>query len=259
MIYSRLHRFLFIKGRKVAGTSCEVALSQICGPDDILTPITPIDEQARLREGCRHAQNYGADPGKLEAYIAALRHATPGAPLPPGPPPGPLKPHTSLQDAYTQLGDEITNARIIAIARSPYQTVLSWLNHRLGFNHYKATGAAMASSREALKRELPIFLEDLRAGKHRRNINSYQAPAGATLKPVDYLRFETLQQDLDRFLASLGLDQGIRLPHLKKGQNLSDDVILEIASAEQVAEINATYQDEFDAFGYPMLAPGPHA
>lgn len=259
MIYSRLHRFLFIKGRKVAGTSCEVALSQICGPDDILTPITPIDEQARLREGCRHAQNYGADPGKLEAYIAALRHATPGAPLPPSPPPGPLKPHTSLQDAYTQLGDEITNARIIAIARSPYQTVLSWLNHRLGFNHYKATGTAMAASREALKQELPIFLQDLRAGNIRRNISSYTPPEGATLQPVDYLRFETLQQDLDRFLASLGLDQGIRLPHLKKGQNLSDDVILEIASAEQVAEINATYQDEFDAFGYPRLTPGPHA
>ena len=59
MIFSKLHRFLFIKGRKVAGTSFEVALSKICGPDDILTPITPIDEQTRLSLQYRPAQNYG--------------------------------------------------------------------------------------------------------------------------------------------------------------------------------------------------------
>ena len=43
MILSRKFRFIFIKGRKVGGTSVEMALSTICGPDDIVTPITPID------------------------------------------------------------------------------------------------------------------------------------------------------------------------------------------------------------------------
>ncbi len=51
MILSERHRFVFIKGRKVAGTSTEMALAALCGPDDIITPISPIDERARLPNG----------------------------------------------------------------------------------------------------------------------------------------------------------------------------------------------------------------
>ena len=69
MIYSELHNFLFLKGRKVAGTSFEVALSKICGPDDVITPITPIDEQQRIDLGYRHAQNFGANLDTLRSYI----------------------------------------------------------------------------------------------------------------------------------------------------------------------------------------------
>ena len=39
MILSHKHKFVFVKNRKVAGTSVEVALSPHCGPDDILTVI----------------------------------------------------------------------------------------------------------------------------------------------------------------------------------------------------------------------------
>ena len=38
MIISHKHQFIFIKPRKVAGTSVEVALSKFCGLDDIITP-----------------------------------------------------------------------------------------------------------------------------------------------------------------------------------------------------------------------------
>ena len=41
MIISHRHKFIFIKTIKTAGTSIEVFLSQYCGPEDILTPITP--------------------------------------------------------------------------------------------------------------------------------------------------------------------------------------------------------------------------
>ena len=47
MILSEKHKFVFIKGMKVAGTSVEMALSTLCGPHDIVTPISPIDELAR--------------------------------------------------------------------------------------------------------------------------------------------------------------------------------------------------------------------
>jgi hypothetical protein len=47
MIISHEHKFIFLKTRKTAGTSIELALSQLCGPDDIITPISPNDEPFR--------------------------------------------------------------------------------------------------------------------------------------------------------------------------------------------------------------------
>ena len=38
MIISHKHQFIFIKTKKVAGTSIEAALGQFCGKEDIITP-----------------------------------------------------------------------------------------------------------------------------------------------------------------------------------------------------------------------------
>lgn len=38
MIISHRHRFIFIKTQKTAGTSIEVFLSGLCGPEDVVTP-----------------------------------------------------------------------------------------------------------------------------------------------------------------------------------------------------------------------------
>lgn len=58
MIVSHKHKFIFVKTRKTAGTSLEIGLSQYCGPDDIITPITKEDEQIRSEMGFRGPQNY---------------------------------------------------------------------------------------------------------------------------------------------------------------------------------------------------------
>lgn len=43
MIVCHEHKFIFIKTRKTAGTSAEIALSQHCGTRDIITPMAPED------------------------------------------------------------------------------------------------------------------------------------------------------------------------------------------------------------------------
>ncbi|HEX5931925.1 MAG TPA: hypothetical protein VFY74_09285, partial [Methyloceanibacter sp.] len=56
MIISHEHKFIFLKTKKTAGTSIELALSELCGPDDIIAPLTKIDEA--LRASARGAQNW---------------------------------------------------------------------------------------------------------------------------------------------------------------------------------------------------------
>lgn len=39
MIISHRHRFIYLKCRKVGSTSLEIALADLCGPDDVVTPL----------------------------------------------------------------------------------------------------------------------------------------------------------------------------------------------------------------------------
>ena len=69
MIISHEHKFIFLKTRKTAGTSIELALSQLCGPDDIITPIVRRDD-----EPCRAQTGAAAE---LAACMAGGRSSRP--------------------------------------------------------------------------------------------------------------------------------------------------------------------------------------
>lgn len=58
MIISHKHTFIFLKPRKVAGTSIEVALAAHCGPDDIITPITAFAKDIDDEYYEQDARNY---------------------------------------------------------------------------------------------------------------------------------------------------------------------------------------------------------
>ena len=72
MIASRAHRFVFIKTRKTAGTSIEIALSRHCGPDDLVTRISADDEELRAAAGGVGPQNDDTDPSSY-AHMGARR------------------------------------------------------------------------------------------------------------------------------------------------------------------------------------------
>ena len=57
MIVSHRHKFVFMKTRKTAGTSIEIALSEHCGPSDIVSPNDPADEELRSKLGFTGPQN----------------------------------------------------------------------------------------------------------------------------------------------------------------------------------------------------------
>lgn len=72
MIASHAHRFVFIKTRKTAGTSLEIALSRHCGPADVVTRISPEDEVLRAAAGGVGPQNDDTSPSSY-AHMGARR------------------------------------------------------------------------------------------------------------------------------------------------------------------------------------------
>jgi hypothetical protein len=66
VIVSHEHRFVFMKTRKTAGTSVEIALSRVCGPDDVITPV--LEESLRSSLGGRGPQNFDSPPLERKAF-----------------------------------------------------------------------------------------------------------------------------------------------------------------------------------------------
>lgn len=61
VIHRKEHGLLFFKPKKTAGTSVEIALSCNAGPDDIVTPILPVEEAKRHGLGGQFPANWGLD------------------------------------------------------------------------------------------------------------------------------------------------------------------------------------------------------
>jgi hypothetical protein len=259
MIFSELHNFLFLKGRKVASTSFEVALSKICGADDVITPITPVDERHRINLGYRHAQNFGADPEKLKNYIETVKAADTDQLSQLKLPKGHFKNHSTFKEAWAFFGERLSGKRVIAITRNPYETILSRLNHIALFDkEYKKSGEAIRATPDQLQEALKIFINKLNKESYPKNVSHYEPPHDATIPlKVDYLKFEHLQAEFNQFLASLDISESVTLPHLKKGQNLPVEAILDIADSEQLKIINDYFDDEFKVFGYQKLEAHP--
>lgn len=58
MIVSHVHKFIFVKTEKTAGTSIEIGLSKFCGEHDVVTKIALKDEKTRKDLGFTGPQNY---------------------------------------------------------------------------------------------------------------------------------------------------------------------------------------------------------
>ena len=263
MIFSELHNFLFIKGHKVASTSVEVALSAICGPNDIITPITPVDELHRINLGYRHAQNYGADPEKLAKYIEQIKSNDPsifrqGLDNQKGrlkKPRGKFHAHQSLKRAWKRLKERCNgHTRVIAICRSPYQTLLSRLNHNATFLRYQKTGIAVQSTPEERRQALSNWLHQCKKEGYQNNLQKYQPPSDKSAPRVKYLRFESIQADIKAFLDSLSISNHPELPHLKKGVELQESEIKELATNEELSLINNYFKPELEEFNYKLIS-----
>ena len=261
MIYSKKHNFLFLKGVKVAGTSVEIALSKICGNKDIITPIANIDERTRVQMQIRHAQNYGPKKSEIKDFIQWLLEVPTEQITTRQAPKGIANNHMPLKRIYKKLGrihPEIKEARILAVVRSPYQQILSRINHNINFKGYKTSGETMQASQNNLRKELRKYITGLQRRKienyRSKNFQIYDSSFDESIK-IKFIRFENLKNELSRSLKKIGVKRELELPFTKKGLQSSNDLFQEIASNRQIKIINDYYKNDFSRFGYEMIHP----
>jgi hypothetical protein len=248
MILSHKFKFIFVKGKKVAGTSVEMALSTICGPTDIITPITAIDELQRLRMGGR-AQNYSIDRNIEAAYTrdvqtTALRDLSRLTV-----PKEQYYNHMSLRELINAYDRPLTGYAIVCVERCPYGKILSWANMVLTFKSYQE-GSQMQSDPVALRRFIDQALDNgdfLEV----RNIDLYRGSDNAVAaRPM---RYENLIADFTMFLKGLDVKDVPCLPHAKKGlaRRLEPR---EFFRKDQLCKINGLFSEEFSTFGYDYIS-----
>jgi hypothetical protein len=242
MILSKRHKFVFIKGKKVAGTSVELALTQICGPDDIITPLTPIDERTRLPCGAR---NYSDDPQIERDYLTAIASSE----VQRGTLKNFLKPryrnHMRISDVEQKFGS-LADYEILFVERNPYAKVISWANMEGGGYAAYNSGQAVQSVPAEIQRRVEDGI-DTGAIRGVRNIDRYRLHG--QIRPG--WRYETLQSQIEAWAADKG---GVVLPHAKPGMMSNDLDVGSWLTPSQVEQINRLFADEFIAFGYQPLA-----
>lgn len=212
MIVSHAHRFIFLKTRKTAGTSVEIALSRVCADQDVITRLADDDEALRAELGGRGPQNYEppALPRKAFAHLPAepAKRAV-----------GPV-----AWDSYLKF----------TIERNPWDAVVS-----LYYWHYRDKQAepfedfVMGSRIESLATK---------------NAAIYRIDGKLAVDRV--LRYEQLNDDLTRLWQDLGLPLSPDLPQAKawsRPRSASYRSMYDDRTAQRVAEV---FEPCIREFGY---------
>lgn len=244
MILSWRHRFVFIKGRKVGGTSVECVLSEACGEEDIVTPITRRDEAVRVALGSG-ARNYSDDPAGERAYLEAVARSEGDELAAVRPPERIYYHHMPLCEVVAAAGPEVLALPVICAERHPYAKVVSWANHQLTWSEY-ARGGDLRAAGDHVRSFLEAAVDSGLVAEVR-NIELYRRPTGDV--DVRVLRTEHLQDDFDAFLASLGLP-GMQLPFLKRSVEAHAEDIRDFLSPRRLSFVNRLFAEEFERFGY---------
>ncbi|MDX2265972.1 MAG: sulfotransferase family 2 domain-containing protein [Hyphomicrobiales bacterium] len=227
MIVSHEHKFIFLKTRKTAGTSVELALSAICGPEDIITPVSERDEA--MRQG-RGPQNWDVNfnpwwktqARRVGLFSKGRKHR------------GHYYNHMTSAEAKARLGDAVWRRYFkFAIARNPWDRQVSFYRWR--------TKTA----------ETPMPFAEFMASERRARRNNHEVfMIGGALAVDALVRYEALANDLAAALAQAGVTQPLNLPRAKAVASSEKRPYREYYTGETRARVAAWYAPEIAAAGY---------
>ena len=221
MIVCHPKELIFIKTKKVGGTSLEIALSQFCGPDCIITPFSEGDESTREMLGFRGPQNY------LHSKAVALltsRHRR-------------FRNHSRADQVRRRLGRKTWEKyRKFTIVRDPYERALSrfFWDEKRGRTGGLNFGAYFEAHADVVTDNLRIAPVD---GPNRLDI---------------YLRFEHLEDDMKAndlgFLWDTFKDQTAKSGHRPREGSMASEIYARYPQVLSI--IQEKCHAEIEKFGY---------
>ncbi len=192
MIISHARKFIFVKTKKTAGTSLEIALSRACEPGDIITDLSE-RQMAQFRDDkinsiVAHKPRFRMQqPNKIRDFM--------------------YKEHSNIFHAFMVFKEQLKEYTIITVERNPWEKVISQyyyqLNSRFGeelpFKQFVLGGQFVTDFVLYSMRGIPVF---------------------------DYcLRQEHLEEDLEQLRGDLDLPQEVSISDIqtKTEQRPRDD------------------------------------
>jgi hypothetical protein len=198
MIISHRHKFIFLKTEKTAGTAIEAALSELCGPDDVITPFREESEGDRKGRG---PQNYRIDH--------------------------PLKPQRSLWRKLLLRPERYYHPSVGYYEHMPASRVRAYVGEETWRDYFK-----FAFVRNPWDRQISQYLyktkskarrpslERFMARKKRAYVTSYEIYTIDGAVAVDFVgRYESLDADLRAAIERAGVKQRIAVPKVNVTPN----------------------------------------
>jgi hypothetical protein len=227
MIINHTYRFIYLKTKKTAGTSVEIALSRYCGPGDILSRIGRKDEPIRTGLGYQGPANYliAKDRYSRSDWV---RHYIGRQEIM-------YYNHMPAVEVRARIGEEIWNSYYkFCFERNPWDRAISayhWENRS--------------------RRRLPAFGRFLKKMHRDRKISNFETYAIDGKIAVDkVLLYENLAAELEALVVRLGLPGPLELPNAKRQYRKDRRPYQEVYSAWERDFIAEVCAREIKEFGY---------
>jgi hypothetical protein len=224
MIVCHGHQFIFLKPKKTGGTSVELALSKLCGPDDVITPVN----EEHLRQGVG-PQNYIV-PYRDWLWWLGFRSSEGLSPK------FVFSAHSGGREIRQHLGRDVWDRyRKVTIIRNPWDREVSRFFWVRGSPNVPDDFEEFINR---VTRRHPIGSECIRWGLQRNG--------------RDFLmRYENLEDDYAVFVRSLGLGEAPGLPHAK-GETRPTNArnYREMYTDRSREAVRSIYRREIEVLGY---------
>ena len=227
MIINHKYEFIFIKTRKTAGTSIEIALSQFCDANDIITRISKEDEATRQECGFPGPQNYYVGLQYynkldwLKLFGKARRKQ--------------FYNHSSAEFIRNSIPARIWNSYFkFTFERNPFDKAIS--------RYYWST--------QEPRPEMVEYLNSVQSHL----LSNWDIYTINDQIEVDFVgRYENLDEDLAKIKEKLGLPIEFNLPRAKGKYRTNREHYSRVLSPEARARIETVCAKEIAAFDYRWI------